>query len=179
MRDLPNIHNVIRLQGKEVLLDEKGLSLADFADMSDAGIVAGGGVALLRAIDKLKDLKAGDADEKVGINIIKKALEEPVRQIAKNAGFESSVVVEKVRKSASGISLDAEKGEYVDMIKAGIVDPVKVTRTALENAASISSTILTTEALITDMPEEKRDMPPMPGGMGGGGMGGGGMGGMY
>ncbi|MCK4532310.1 chaperonin GroEL [bacterium] len=141
----------------------------------EEGIVSGGGVIYLKAIPTLDKIKIEDADEQMGINIIKKALEDPIRQIATNAGLEDSVVVDKVKNGAAGIGLNAETGEYVDMIKTGIVDPAKVIRTALENAASIVSLLLTTEVLITDIPEkEKPAMPPMPPG---GGMGG--MGGMY
>jgi chaperonin GroEL len=138
---------------------------------SEEGIVAGGGVALLRAIPKLEDLKL-KGDEKVGANIVKRALEEPIRKIAENAGAEGSVIVEKVKGEKQNIGYDAQKGEYVDMVSSGIIDPAKVTRTALQNAASISALLLTTETLITDIPEkDKPAMPPMPGGGMGGGMG--------
>ncbi|MFH1259189.1 MAG: chaperonin GroEL [Elusimicrobiota bacterium] len=138
----------------------------------EEGVVAGGGVALLRTAEVLEKVKAEDADEQTGINMIRKALEAPVRQIAENAGFEGSVVVERISKSEPGTGLNAELGTYVDMIKAGIIDPAKVTRTALQNAASIAGLILTTDVLITDLPEREKSsqMPPM---------GGGGMGGMY
>ncbi len=138
----------------------------------EEGIVSGGGVALLGAAKVLEDVKAEDADEEVGISIVKRVLEAPVRQIAENAGAESSIVVDKIRSSEPGTGYDAEKGDYVDMIKRGIIDPAKVTRSAIENAASVASIMLTTECLITDKPEEKKDMmPPMPGGGGyGGGM---------
>jgi len=133
---------------------------------SEEGIIPGGGIVLLRAIEAISKLKPDDADEQTGMNIIKRALEEPLRQIAENAGFEGSVTVETVRKSAPGIGLNAETGEYVDLMKAGIVDPVKVARLALENAASIASILLTTESLVTDIPEEKPAVPSMPpGGM--------------
>ncbi len=134
----------------------------------EEGIIPGGGIVLLGAVEAISKLKPEDTDEQTGINIIKRALEEPLRQIAENAGFEGSVVVEKVRKSSPGVGLNAETGEYVDLMKVGIVDPAKVTRLALENAASISSILLTTESLVTDIPEEKPAMPPMPGGPGGG-----------
>ncbi len=133
----------------------------------EEGIIPGGGVVLLRATDAISKLKPEDADEQTGINIIRRALEEPLRQIAENAGFEGSVVVEKVRKSPPGVGLDAESGKYVEHMKVGIVDPAKVTRLALENAASIASILLTTESLVTDIPEEKPAVPPMPGGPGG------------
>jgi len=130
----------------------------------EEGIIPGGGIVLLAAVEAVSKLKAEDADEQTGMNIIKRALEEPLRQIAENAGFEGSVVVEKVKKSTPGVGLNAETGEYVDLMKAGIVDPVKVARLALENAASIASILLTTESLVTDIPEEKPAPPPMPGG---------------
>jgi len=130
----------------------------------EEGIVAGGGIVLLGTMEALSKLKPEDEDEKTGISIVRKALEEPLRQIAENAGFEGSVVVERVKKSPSGVGLNAETGEFVDLMKAGIVDPAKVTRLALENAASISSVLLTTESLVTDIPEEKPTPPPMPGG---------------
>ena len=138
----------------------------------EEGIVPGGGVVYLRAISVLDKLKAEDADEQIGVNIIKKALEDPIRQIATNAGLEGSVVVDKVKIGQEGIGLNAESGEYVDMMRTGIVDPAKVVRTALENASSIASLLLTAEVLITDIPEKEKPMPPMP-------PGGGGMGGMY
>ena len=138
---------------------------------SEEGIVAGGGVAFLRAIPKLDELKL-KGDERVGANIVKRALEEPIRKIAENAGAEGSVIVEKVKGEKQNVGYDAQKGEYVDMVAAGIIDPAKVTRTALQNAASIAALLLTTEALITDIPEkDKPGMPPMPGGGMGGGMG--------
>jgi len=132
----------------------------------EEGIIPGGGIVLLGAVEAVSKLKAEDTDERTGMNIIKRALEEPLRQIAENAGFEGSVVVEKVKKSTPGVGLNAETGEYVDLMKAGIVDPVKVARLALENAASIASILLTTESLVTDIPEEKPPLPPMPGGGG-------------
>jgi chaperonin GroEL len=140
---------------------------------SEEGIVAGGGVALIRAITKLDELKL-KGDEKVGASIVKRALEEPIRRITENAGAEGSVVVEKVKGEKQNVGYDAQKDEYVDMVAAGIIDPAKVTRTALQNAASIASLLLTTEALVTDIPEKDKSsaMPPMPGGgMGGSGMG--------
>jgi len=148
----------------------------------EEGIVPGGGVAYLRALPALDKLK-GDHDYMQGVKIIRRALEEPVRQIAANAGEEGTVVAEKVKSLKGNMGYDAKNGEYVDMIKAGIIDPAKVTRTALQNAASISALLLTTEAMITDLPEEKDDghsHGPAGGGMGGmGGMGCmGGMGGM-
>jgi len=136
---------------------------------SEEGIVAGGGVALLRAISKLADLKL-KGEEKVGAEIIKRALEEPIRKIAENAGAEGSVITERVKGEKQNVGYNADKGDYQDMVEAGIIDPTKVTRTALQNASSIASLLLTTEALITDLPDENKPaMPPMPpGGMGGG-----------
>ncbi len=137
------------------------------------GILAGGGIALIRAAKVLDKVQGANEDEKTGIAIIKRAIYAPLRIIAENAGMDGSIVIDKVKNSSSEIGFDADKLEYVDLIKAGIVDPCKVTRTALENAASIASTLLTTEALVADLPEKKDKMPSMPGGMGG--MGGGDM----
>ena len=132
----------------------------------EEGIVAGGGTALANTITAVDALIAGvDGDEKTGIRIVKRALEEPVRQIAENAGLEGSVVIEKVMASKPGIGFDALKEEYVDMIQAGIVDPTKVTRSALQNAASVAALLLTTEGVVADLPEKEK--PAMPGGMGG------------
>jgi len=139
----------------------------------EEGIVPGGGSTLVHAAKALETLKGEDADEQTGINIVRRALEEPLRQIATNAGMEGSVVVNNVREGKAGHGLNALTEEYVDLIKAGVVDPVKVTRSALENAASIASLILTTEVLATEIKEKN---PPAPAG-GGGGMGG--MDGMY
>jgi len=139
----------------------------------EEGIVAGGGTALLDILAALEDVKMDDLDAQTGVNIIKKALEEPVRQIANNAGVEGSVVVEKVKVAGVGIGFNALTNGYEDMIAAGIVDPAKVTRSALQNAASIAAMILTTETLIADIPQESGGGMPggMPGGMGGmGGM---------
>jgi len=137
----------------------------------EEGIVPGGGVALLRCVDALSKLKL-EGDEAVGVAIVRRSLEEPLRQIATNAGQEGSVVLQKVKESKDvAYGYDADQDRYVDMIQAGIIDPTKVTRTALQNAASIAALLLTTEALITEIPEEKSAMPSMPpGGMGGGGM---------
>ncbi|MCX5716300.1 MAG: chaperonin GroEL [Candidatus Omnitrophica bacterium] len=132
----------------------------------EEGIVPGGGVVLLRCIEKLNDLKL-KGDEAIGVDIVKRALEEPIRQIAENAGLEASVVVQKVKEEKFNVGYDAEKGQYTDMIQAGVIDPTKVTRTALQNAASIAALLLTTEALICEIPEKKEAMPPMPHGGGG------------
>ena len=143
----------------------------------EEGIVPGGGVALVRAAKVLEDTKAiigrgGDPDEQIGISIVRRALEEPLRQIVQNAGKEGAVVVEKVRNDKNdNFGFNAQTEEYEDLVKAGVIDPAKVTRTALQNAASIAGLMLTTEAMISEIPEE--DKAPMPGGMGGmgGGMG--------
>jgi chaperonin GroEL len=137
----------------------------------EEGIVPGGGVALIQAVRVLTDFKLDNPDEQVGVNILKRALEEPMRRIVENAGQDGSVVIETVRRTAKEkkfFGYDVISGEYVDMIKAGIIDPVKVTRGALQNAASIAGMILTTEALVTDIPE-KKEAPAggPPGGMGG------------
>jgi len=142
----------------------------------EEGIVPGGGVAYLRCLQALDKLKL-DGDKKIGVDIIRRALEEPIRQIANNAGQEGSVVVEKVRNEKGAYGFDASSDEYTDMIKAGIIDPTKVVRLALQNASSVASLMITTEALIADKPEKKAPYPPMPPGGGMGGMGG--MGDMY
>jgi chaperonin GroEL len=139
----------------------------------EEGIVPGGGVALLRAAKALDHLKLA-GDEATGAHIVRRALEEPIRRIVENAGLEGSVVVETVKAAKElAYGFDAESNEYVDLMQAGIIDPTKVERIALQNAASIASLLLTTEALITDIPEEKGAMPAMPHGGGMGGMGGG------
>ncbi|MBI4774456.1 MAG: chaperonin GroEL [Deltaproteobacteria bacterium] len=142
----------------------------------EEGIVPGGGVALLRCVGALEALKLG-GDEQYGVNILKRSLEEPLRQIANNAGFEGSVVVNKVKENSGAFGFDAESAEYKDLIEAGIIDPTKVTRFALQNAASVASLLLTTEAMVAEKPEDKEAFGGMPGGapgMGGmGGMGGG------
>ena len=154
----------------EVEMKERKLRIEDALSATRAaveeGIVPGGGAALVNALAGLKNLKAENADEKVGIAIVARALEEPVRQIAQNAGFEGSVVVEKVKSKEKGVGFDALNEKYVNMIAAGIVDPAKVTRSALQNAASVAAMVLTTEALVADKPEPKS--AAMPGGMGGG-----------
>lgn len=140
---------------------------------SQEGIVPGGGVALIRAIPSLEKIKL-DGDEKIGSDIVKRAIEEPLRQIAQNAGLEGSVVVQRIKQEKTNIGYDVSQDSYVDMIEAGVIDPTKVTRSALQNAASIAALLLTTEAVVTDKPDKEDKMPPMPpGGMGGmGGMGG-------
>ena len=134
----------------------------------EEGIVSGGGAALLNAQKALDSISGSDPDENTGIAIVRKALEEPLKQIAFNAGAEGSVVVEKVKASAMGVGFNALTGEFEDMIKAGIVDPAKVTRSALQNAASIAAMLLTTECLIVDKPEKNAGGPPMGDPMGGG-----------
>lgn len=136
----------------------------------EEGIIPGGGVALLRCLPALKGLKL-EGDRQIGVEIVRRALEEPIRQIVNNAGIEGSVVVEKVKHAKDiNFGFDADKEEYVDMMKAGIIDPTKVTRYALQNAASVAALMLTTSVMITDIPEEKPESPMPPGG---------GMGGMY
>jgi len=139
----------------------------------EEGIVAGGGVALIRA-QKAVDALALEGDQRLGVQIVRRTLEEPLRVIASNAGYEASVVVNKVKAESGNIGFDAKKGEYVDMVHVGIIDPAKVTRSAIQHAASIAGLLLTTEASICDIAEDKKETPNMPnmGGMGG-------MGGMY
>ncbi len=155
----------------EVELKEKKHRIEDALQATRAaveeGIVAGGGVALVDATGSLEALKL-DGDESLGVTIIRKALDEPMRQIANNAGFEGSVVVEKVRSLPKGEGLNAATGEYGDLLKMGVIDPVKVTRSALQNAASIASLILTTETTVSDIPEKENAAAAaaMGGGMG-------------
>ena len=134
----------------------------------EEGIVPGGGVALLRASGVLDDLTVDDSDQQIGVNIIKRVLEEPMRWIAQNAGLEGSIVVQRVRESTGNDGFNAQTETYEDLVKAGVIDPTKVVRTALQNAGSIASLLLTTEALIAEIPEEKPEAPAgPPGGMGG------------
>jgi len=133
----------------------------------EEGIVPGGGVALANTIKAVEALYGKvEGDEKTGVKIVKRALEEPVRQIAENAGLEGSVVIEKVMLSKPGVGFNVLHEDYVDMIEAGIVDPTKVTRSALQNAASVAALLLTTESVVADLPEKEKPMMP------GGGMGG-------
>ncbi len=132
----------------------------------EEGIVPGGGVAYLRCLEALGKLKVDDPDRQVGINIVKKALEEPARQIVENAGMEGSVVVERLKKEKGAFGFDAAKEEYADLVKAGIIDPTKVVRLALQNAASVASLMITTQAVVAEKPEKKAPMPPMPPGGG-------------
>ena len=163
----------------EVEMKEKKDRVEDALNATRAaveeGIVPGGGTALIRVAKVLNDIKPADDDELAGVNIIRRAIDEPLRQIAHNAGFEGSIVVDKVRAGKDGFGFNAATGEYEDLIKAGVIDPKKVTRTALQNAASVASLLLTTECAIAEKPEPKKDAPAMPGGMGGMG----GMDGMY
>ncbi len=157
----------------EVEMKEKKLRIEDALNATKAaveeGIVAGGGVAFINAVPAVKALlNKAEGDEKVGVSIVLKALEAPVRQIAENAGFEGSVVVDKIYASKKvGYGFDAYTEKYVDMVKAGIVDPTKVTRSALQNAASIAATVLTTESLVADKKEENPAPAAPAGGMGG------------
>jgi chaperonin GroEL len=140
----------------------------------EEGIVPGGGVAFLRTLPALEKIKLPEAQQ-FGLNILKKALEEPIRWIAMNAGFDGSIVVEKVKNEKGNMGFDAQNEEYTDMVKAGIIDPTKVVRTALQNASSVAALLLTTEAMVAEKPKEREKFPSMPPG---GGMGGG-MEGMY
>jgi chaperonin GroEL len=136
----------------------------------EEGIVPGGGVAFIRAQKALDNIKGLEGDEKVGVQIVRRAIEEPTRQLADNAGQEGALIVQEVKARKGNEGYDVATGEYTDLVKAGIVDPTKVTRSALQNAASISGLLLTTEAVVTELPEKEKT-PPMPGG-GMGGMGG-------
>ncbi|WP_296970033.1 chaperonin GroEL [Tepidanaerobacter sp. EBM-38] len=150
----------------ETELKERKLRIEDALSATRAaveeGIVPGGGTAFIDAIPALDKIQA-EGDEAIGINIIKRALEEPVRQIAANAGYEGSIIVEKLKASEKGVGFDALREEYGDMLAKGIVDPTKVTRSTLQNAASVASMVITTEAVVTDIPEKEKPMPPMPG----------------
>ncbi len=138
----------------------------------EEGIVAGGGVALVRCIPALDKVKI-KADQKLGVRIVQRALEEPLRQIVNNTGHEGSVVVDQVKKEKGSIGFNAETEKYEDLMEAGVIDPTKVVRFALQNAASVAGLMLTTEVMVAEKPEEKKDMPAMPPGGGMGGMGGG------
>ena len=154
----------------EVELKEKKMRIEDALAATRAaveeGIVAGGGVTLIRAQDTVDKISGGTEGEAIGRNIVKKALEAPLRQIAENAGFEGGVMVEKVKDAKGNVGLNASNGEMVDLVKDGVIDPAKVTRSTVENASSIASLVLTTEALIAEEPEPEPPMPP------GGGLGG-------
>jgi chaperonin GroEL len=161
----------------EVEMKEKKARVEDALNATRAaveeGIVPGGGVALLRCAPALGGLKLKNHDEELGVKIIKRSLEEPIRQIANNAGFEGSVVAEHVKNEKGAMGFNAESGAYEDLMEAGVIDPTKVTRYAIQNAASVASLLITTEAMIAEKPKKEAPMPPMPGG----GMGG--MEGMY
>ena len=159
----------------EVEMKEKKARVEDALHATRAaveeGIVPGGGVAYLRAASKLNGLKMANEDQQTGVDIVRRALEEPIRMIVANAGQEGSVVVNKVKEGKDDFGYNAFTEQYENLIKSGVIDPTKVTRTALENAASVAALLLTTEATIVEKPEEKKPAPPMPGG--------GGMGDMY
>jgi chaperonin GroEL len=161
----------------EIEMKEKKARVEDALNATRAaveeGIVPGGGVALLRCITAMEALKLKSHDEQLGVQIIKRALEEPIRQIANNAGFEGSVVAEHVKNEKGAMGFNAEPGQYEDLMEAGVIDPTKVTRYAIQNAASVASLLITTEAMVAEKPKKEAPMPPMPGG----GMGG--MEGMY
>jgi chaperonin GroEL len=159
----------------EIEMKEKKARVEDALNATRAaveeGIVPGGGVALLRSIPTLMEATFEIHDEQLGCNIIKRALEEPIRQIANNAGFEGSVVAEHVKNQKGANGFNAESGEYEDLMNSGVIDPTKVVRFAVQNAASVASLLITTEAMVAEMPKKEEPMPPMPPG--------GGMGGMY
>jgi len=151
----------------ETAMKEKKARIEDALHATKAaveeGIVPGGGVALLRSMNAIDNLKL-NGDQKIGAEIVKKALTEPLKQIADNAGYEGTLVVEEVKKLADSHGFDAMRGEYGDMYEFGVIDPTKVTRIALQNAASIASLLLTTEALVTEIKEKKEGPPSPPGG---------------
>ncbi|WP_157150813.1 chaperonin GroEL [Brachyspira sp. SAP_772] len=158
----------------EVEMKEKKARVEDALSATRAaveeGVIPGGGITYLHAQSKLDAIKLENPDEQVGVNIVKRAIEEPIRMIATNAGLDGSVVAIEAKKQKGNMGFNALTNEWVDMLKAGIIDPAKVSRSALQNAASIASQVLTAEVIITDIPEPEKPMPPMPGG---------GMGGMY
>jgi chaperonin GroEL len=159
----------------ETEMKEKKMRVEDALHATRAaveeGIVAGGGVALIRCLSAIEAVKSANEDEKIGVDIVKRAIESPTRALATNAGVEGSVVVEEVKKRKGNEGYNVATGEYEDLVKAGIVDPKKVTRSALQNAASIAGLLLTTECLIADVPEKEKPAPmggaPDMGGMGG------------
>jgi chaperonin GroEL len=158
----------------EIEMKEKKARVEDAMHATRAaveeGIVAGGGVALVRASSALDDVSLDDETEQVGVDIVRRALEEPLRQIAHNAGQEDSVILAKVKEEADSVGYDALRDEFNDMFSAGVIDPTKVVRVALQNASSIAGLMITTEALVADIPE--KEAPPMPAGPPGGEMGG-------
>ena len=156
----------------EIEMKEKKARVEDALHATRAaveeGIVPGGGVAFVRAITILDKLKGDNEDQTTGIQIIRKSLEEPLRQIVFNAGLEGSVILQKVREGKDDFGFNAQTEKYENLVKAGVIDPTKVTRTALENAASVSALLLTTEAVVYEQKEKEKSMPAMPpGGMGG------------
>jgi chaperonin GroEL len=159
----------------EIEMKEKKARVEDALHATRAaveeGIVPGGGVAYLRCLKALDKMKVNDDDHQIGINIIKRAIEEPIRQIVINAGKEGAVIVEEVKSKTGAYGYNAAKEKFEDLMEAGIIDPTKVSRTALENASSVAALLLMTEALVADKPEKESPAPPMPPG--------GGMGGMY
>jgi chaperonin GroEL len=156
----------------EIAMKEKKARVEDALNATRAaveeGIVPGGGVVLVRALGALDKVRAS-GDEKIGVDIVRRALEEPIRQIAENAGTEGSIVVQKVREASGSFGFNAESEEYEDLVAAGIIDPTKVTRIALQNAASIAGLMVTTECMVTEIPEKEKT-PPMPAGHGHGDM---------
>ncbi len=157
----------------EVEMKEKKARVEDALHATRAaveeGIVPGGGTVFLRAIPALEKMKLDNRDEQIGINIVKRAVEEPIRQIAENAGWEGSIVVQKVKESKDfNFGFDADSEDFCDLLKAGVIDPTKVARVALQNASSVAALLLMTEATIVEKPEEKKTPPMPPGGMGGG-----------
>jgi len=159
----------------EIEMKEKKARVEDALNATRAaveeGIVPGGGVALLRTISALIEAKFEIHDEQLGCNIVKRAVEEPIRQIANNAGFEGSVVAEHVKNQKGAHGFNAETGSYEDLMESGVIDPTKVVRFAVQNAASVASLLITTEAMVAEIPKKEEPMPAMPPG--------GGMGGMY
>jgi chaperonin GroEL len=154
----------------ETEMKEKKARVEDALNATKAaveeGIVTGGGVALIRAMPAVAKLKL-EGDRQFGVNIVKRALEEPLRQIAENAGHEGSVVVDKVKNGNGTFGFNAATEEYEDLMKAGILDPTKVVRLALQNAASVAALLLTTDAVVTEKPQEEKALPMPPGGAGG------------
>ncbi len=164
-----NIGAATEVEMKEKKARVEGALSATRAAVEE-GVIPGGGITYLHAQSKLDAIKLENPDEQVGVNIVKRAIEEPIRMIAQNAGLDGSVVAIEAKKQKGNMGFNALTNEWVDMLKAGIIDPAKVSRSALQNAASIASQVLTAEVIITDIPEPEKPMPPMPGG---------GMGGMY
>ncbi|MDX3805478.1 MAG: TCP-1/cpn60 chaperonin family protein, partial [Bosea sp. (in: a-proteobacteria)] len=165
---------VIRVGGAtEVEVKEKKDRVDDALNATRAaveeGILPGGGVALLRALNSVKSIKTANDDQKTGVEIVRKAIAAPARQIVDNAGDDGAVVIGKLLESKDySYGYNAQTGEYGDLVKAGIIDPTKVVRTAIQDAASIAGLLITTEAMVADLPKKEAPMPPM----GGGGMGG-------